>query len=321
MKYIKLFEEFNEKKLYYHGRTNNRPYHNNCKYIYLTDNIGYAISFSDMKELYAYTLNFPETQIFSLSNNSHKELLKQNIGKEEYNAIIKSSDKEMDWSSLLYVVNDNYEDAEELLSSLGFKAIKLRERPNIYSVYIFDQNDITLEKKMNLTTPEMIKFAGEWFQNPGFNEPNYYKTLENLNQFNNWKYPSIEQLKFEYDYEDKSRGNNFFDNEEDFLNKVKCGNIIEITPEMDNQIDYRSQTSSHNELLSLISGYRSYPKLRNEKTLDNIYNGFKNNLPMDYPIVIQFKNGIKRVFSGNTRMDVALQLGINPKVLLVKINR
>ena len=42
---------------------------------------------------------------------------------------------------------------------------------------------------------------------------------------------------------------------------------------------------------------------------------------MDYPIVIEFSNGSKRVFSGNTRMDIAFQLGINPKVLLIKSNK
>ena len=41
---------------------------------------------------------------------------------------------------------------------------------------------------------------------------------------------------------------------------------------------------------------------------------------MDYPIVIEDEDGSKRVFSGNTRMDIAFQLGINPKVLLIKGN-
>jgi hypothetical protein len=39
---------------------------------------------------------------------------------------------------------------------------------------------------------------------------------------------------------------------------------------------------------------------------------------MDYPIVIEDEDGYRRVFSGNTRMDIAFQLGINPKVLLIK---
>jgi hypothetical protein len=46
---------------------------------------------------------------------------------------------------------------------------------------------------------------------------------------------------------------------------------------------------------------------------------------MDYPIVIDDDsqqsfsgNTRKRVFSGNTRMDISFQLGINPQVLLIK---
>jgi hypothetical protein len=39
---------------------------------------------------------------------------------------------------------------------------------------------------------------------------------------------------------------------------------------------------------------------------------------MDYPIVIEDENGSRRIFSGNTRMDIAFQKNINPKVLLVK---
>jgi hypothetical protein len=39
---------------------------------------------------------------------------------------------------------------------------------------------------------------------------------------------------------------------------------------------------------------------------------------MDMPIVIEFSNGRQRVFAGNTRMDIAFQLGINPEVLIVK---
>jgi FlaA1/EpsC-like NDP-sugar epimerase len=74
------------------------------------------------------------------------------------------------------------------------------------------------------------------------------------------------------------------------------------------------------ELLDLIKSYRSYPEYRNEETLKAIYDGFKNNQPMDLPIVIEFKDGYKRIFSGNTRMDIAFQLGINPKVLLIKSN-
>ncbi len=72
------------------------------------------------------------------------------------------------------------------------------------------------------------------------------------------------------------------------------------------------------KLLDLIKSYRSYPKFRNEQTLKSIYNGFKTNQPMDLPIVIEDENGYRRVFSGNTRMDIAFHLGINPEVLIIK---
>jgi hypothetical protein len=142
--------------------------------------------------------------------------------------------------------------------------------------------------------------------------------LKEITGFSNWRMPSLSQLKQEFKIEQEMKGNEFWENEEDFLNSVKNGKIITITPSEDQSIDYRSGTESYDELLDLIKSYRSYPEFRNEKTLQSIYDGFKNNLPMDLPIVIEFEDGSRRVFSGNTRMDIAFQSGVNPKVLLVK---
>jgi hypothetical protein len=139
-------------------------------------------------------------------------------------------------------------------------------------------------------------------------------------QFTNWKLPSLSQLKQEFKIEQEMKGNEFWDNEADFLSSIKNGKIVTITPSEDQDIDYRSGTTSYEELLDLIKGYRSYPEFRNEKTLKSIYDGFKTNQPMDLPIVIESEDGYKRIFSGNTRMDIAFQLGINPKVLLIKGN-
>jgi hypothetical protein len=136
--------------------------------------------------------------------------------------------------------------------------------------------------------------------------------------FSNWVMPSESKLKQEFKIEQEMKGNEFWENEEDFLNAVKNGKITTINSNEDQDIDYRSGTTSYEELLDLIQGYRSYPEFRNEKTLKAIYDGFKNNQAMDYPIVIEDENGAKRIFSGNTRMDIAFQLGIDPKVLLVK---
>jgi hypothetical protein len=142
--------------------------------------------------------------------------------------------------------------------------------------------------------------------------------LKEITQFSNWKIPSLSLLKQEFKIEQEMKGNEFWENEEDFLNAIKNGKIITITPSEDQNIDYRSRTESYEELLDLIKGYRSYPEFRNEKTLKSIYDGFKNNQDMEYPIVIEDEDGSRRVFSGNTRMDIAFQLGINPKILLIK---
>lgn len=141
--------------------------------------------------------------------------------------------------------------------------------------------------------------------------------LKEVIGFSNWKMPSLSQLKQEFKIEQEMKNNKFWKNEEDFLIAVKNGKIVTITPNEDQNIYYRSGTTSYKELLNLIQGYRSYPEFRNEKTLKDIYYGFKNNQTMDYPIVIEDENN-RRVFSGNTRMDIAFQLGINPKVLLIK---
>jgi hypothetical protein len=143
--------------------------------------------------------------------------------------------------------------------------------------------------------------------------------INNQKKFSNWKMPSLDKLKLEYKIEDVMKGNHFFDSEEAFLSAIQQAQIITISSSEDINIGYRSATQTKEELLDLIKGYRSYPEFRNEKTIEAIYDGFKNNLPMDYPIVIEFKSGKRRIFSGNTRMDVAFQLGIDPKVLVVKI--
>jgi len=142
--------------------------------------------------------------------------------------------------------------------------------------------------------------------------------LKEITGFSNWVMPSLSQLKQEFKIEQEMKGNEFWDSEEEFLNAVKNGKIITITPSEDQDIDYRSGTESYEELLDLLKSYRSYPEFRNEKTLKAIYDGFENNQAMDYPIIIEDKDGSRRIFSGNTRMDIAFQLGINPKVLLVK---
>jgi len=146
------------------------------------------------------------------------------------------------------------------------------------------------------------------------------KQLKEAIQFNNWVVPSTSQLKQEFRVEHELKGNDFFESEDEFLQAVENGKVITVTPAIDAQINYRSGTTSREELLDLIKSYRSYPKYRNEDTIQSLYSAFETNQPIDLPVIIEFANGTKRIFSGNTRMDIAFQLGINPKALLIKSN-
>lgn len=148
---------------------------------------------------------------------------------------------------------------------------------------------------------------------------NEYKLFSEAlrNNFTNWVRPTVEELKREFLVEQVKKGQEFWDDEKSFLEKAKIGEEKVITKSEDKYIDYRSHTKNKEQLLRLIKSYRSYPKYRNEKTIEAIYNGFKQNNEMTMPIILRDLDGNLRIFAGNTRMDVAFHLGINPKVLIV----
>lgn len=149
-----------------------------------------------------------------------------------------------------------------------------------------------------------------------------YKSL--ASNFNNWVQPSIENLKIEYkvEYVLKSGLRQYLDNVwptfDSFYQSFLEGYELTVTPTIDNSIVYRSHTRNKEELLDLIRSYRSYPEFRNERTVDALYKGFANNLPMTMPIVLKLGNSM-RIFAGNTRMDVARQMGIHPVVWVVPV--
>ena len=143
-------------------------------------------------------------------------------------------------------------------------------------------------------------------------------------KFDNWVKPSTKDIELEYKIEYqmkplKQLTNDAFPELEDFKKAVKAARVVEVTPSMDRKIQYRSGTKTKEQLLGLIRGYASYPEFRNEKTIDAIYQGFAYNKPMKMPFVVKFKNGDMRIMGGNTRMDVAFQMGINPKVLVIEV--
>ena len=134
-------------KIYYHGRSGSRPYKG--RYIYITDSLEYASSYTKgIAEVYKYSIPFSLEKIFSIKNPKHRLLLQQCIDKRSMDAILKDSGgDEMDWTSLQYISTDDFEDAEELFMHLGFFGIKLRERPGIESIYIFDESKLKHEGK------------------------------------------------------------------------------------------------------------------------------------------------------------------------------
>ena len=145
------------------------------------------------------------------------------------------------------------------------------------------------------------------------------RNIRPLKKEPNWQKPSETQLKQEFKVEHELKGNTYFGSEDEFMNAIKDAKVEEITPEMDASISYRSRTGSKEQLVGMSKGYNSWPEFRNEGTIDEIYNGMKSGKDMDMPIVLEFPDGTRRVFSGNTRMDVAFQSGKNPKVLVVKV--
>ena len=145
-----------------------------------------------------------------------------------------------------------------------------------------------------------------------------YKYLMENNS--NWIIPDRDTLKREFHVEHELKHLNYFDNVNEFLEAVDNGRLETLTESEDYNIYYRSRTESKKELIDLLSGYRSWGTFRTEESVDNLYKRIKNDEEMDAPIVLEFENGDRRIFSGNTRLDIAYQLGKVPKVLVIDVN-
>jgi hypothetical protein len=139
-----------------------------------------------------------------------------------------------------------------------------------------------------------------------------------------WVRPSLSTLKTEYAVEYKKHlspelGEDPYPTEKSFLKAIESAYTEVITPSTDREIRNRSHTTSMKGLLNLIKGYRSYPKFRNEKTLEAMKEVMVSGGKMDMPIVVEDTHGNRRVFSGNTRMDMAFILKMNPTVLVLTL--
>jgi hypothetical protein len=139
------------------------------------------------------------------------------------------------------------------------------------------------------------------------------------NTYTGWVRPSIDSLKQEFRVEHELKGHSWFADEAEFLEAAGRAKTVTITPAIDRKIGYRSGTKTYDALVKLLQTYKSWGKYRSEEKLQNMYSRLRNNLDMDMPIVLKFPDGGMRVFGGNTRMDIAFQLGIDPKVLMIEV--
>jgi hypothetical protein len=142
--------------------------------------------------------------------------------------------------------------------------------------------------------------------------------------FSNWVVPSDSDIALEYKVEYdikplKRMTNDAFPTVEDFKQAVANAKVIKLTPDVDDQIDYRAKTFNKAGAIKMIQQYASYPKYRNEETIEAIYQGFANNSPMKMPLVLNMPDGSMRIMSGNTRTNIAMELGITPSALLIDV--
>lgn len=140
----------------------------------------------------------------------------------------------------------------------------------------------------------------------------------------NWVAPSDDSLRQEHRVEYRKHlaprlNRDIFPTEEVFIRAVRASRTMVVTSSIDSTIGNRSHSRSMDSLLSLIKGYRSYPKFRNEKTLAALEEKIVGGKPVDMPIVVKFPNGRMEVFAGNTRMDIAFMHGISPTVVLLDL--
>jgi DNA polymerase elongation subunit (family B) len=145
-------------------------------------------------------------------------------------------------------------------------------------------------------------------------------------KFNNWVWPDDEALALEWKVEWEKKGLDrlypgvSFPTSNDFIAAIKKHSSEKsFTASEFGKIDYTAILPDKESILSLISTYQSYPKYRNEKTLDAIFQGFETNKPMKMPIVIKYRNRY-RILSGNTRSNVAILNDIPVKCIVFDID-
>jgi hypothetical protein len=204
-------------------------------------------------------------------------------------------------------------------------------KPGLY-IYISDRGkywECTLPDHKGFTridkkSGEVIKESQGYMYHNLQLRSRYNILNEDKISFDNWVIPSDQKLEIEFKYEyqghDRDRETDYaWKTLQEFIQAVNNSKAEMITPGIDDRVGYRSGCETKEDLIGLISGYRSWPEFRNEKTLQAIYDGFYENMPMDMPIILKFPSGRMSILSGNTRADVAMQLVGKYKAIILEV--
>ena len=144
--------------------------------------------------------------------------------------------------------------------------------------------------------------------------------------YENWVFPSDEVMKDDFsEYKKKeeskwkSRARNMgfrfpiFRGFDDFKQALKGATVTDLSADMDNKIQNRSQTNSIESLKNLVGTYKR------PRDVDRIVSGLMKGDRLPMPIILKGLHGLW-IMAGNTRTDAGFILGKKVKVLVVDVS-
>ena len=208
------------------------------------------------------------------------------VGHYEYNDTEDYGDDEEDFDRVGYTEKDKEKEERVLIDKIT------PLRPYIMDI-IYNGPDKNLKKRIK-------EYLGE---------PSYVgKPRVDFEKYNNWVSPSGDELKNIY----VGDAREYFKSFKEFVTQYNESRVVRIDKFGDQYIDGRTQTNTQRKL------FNKFPDKKQE--ILSLFDKFNNKQKITAPIVVVFESGERVVVSGNIVMDVAFQLGIEPKVIIVKSN-
>lgn len=175
----------------------------------------------------------------------------------------------------------------------------------------YGRKDWSWSTKRQIPIEEGRVLKKDWIK--GYKEVPVSKTPSTTNS--QWAPASREYLKKEYDIEVRKKGLDHLISEEDFINQGMAQKASPIKDAMN--LEYRTINPTRESIIDQSKYYASWPEFRNEQTIDNIYQGFNSGSAMDPIIIMNLPDGGRKIIAGNTRLNVAEQLGITPHAITI----